>query len=76
MAPHFLQRSVICPLGSLIGPAAGGVRDFFKGNGPYPVLPANILKLYLNVGCLLDSNYAKIIFEKQEQSAFACAVKK
>jgi len=52
------------------------VRDFFKGNGPYPVLPANILKLYLNVGCLLDSNYAKIIFEKQEQSAFACAVKK
>ena len=28
------------------------------------------------VGILLDSNYAKIIFEKQEQSAFAYAVKK
>ena len=35
MVPHFLQRSVICPLGSLIGLAAGGVRDFFKGHGLY-----------------------------------------
>lgn len=25
-------------------------------------------------GYLLDSNYAKIIFEKQEQSALTCAV--
>lgn len=49
--------------------------NYFKGNGPYPVLPANILKLYLNVGYLLDSNYAKIIFEKQEQSVSAYAVK-
>jgi hypothetical protein len=42
----------------------------------YPALPANILDLYLKVGYLSDSNYAKIIFEKQEQSALACAVKK
>jgi hypothetical protein len=73
---HFLQRSVISLLGGFIGLAAGRMVNYFKGNGPYPVLPANILKLYLNVGCLLDSNYAKIIFEKQEQSAFAYAVKK
>ena len=50
--------------------------NYFKGNGPYPVLPANILKLYLNVGYLLDSNYAKIIFEKQEQSVHIRADKK
>ena len=76
MVPHFLQRSVISLLGGFIGLAAGRMGNYFKGNGPYPVLPANILKFYLNVGYLLDSNYAKIIFEKQEQSAFACAVKK
>ena len=35
VVPHFLQRSIICPLGGLVGPAAGGVRDFFKGHGPY-----------------------------------------
>ena len=34
------------------------------------------LKHFSNEGFLLDSNYAKIIFEKQEQSAFAYAVKK
>jgi hypothetical protein len=33
------------------------------------------LKHFSNEGYLLDSNYAKIIFEKQEQSAFAYAVK-
>lgn len=37
--PHFFQRSVVSPLGSLIGLAAGGVGDFFKGHGLYgPVL--------------------------------------
>jgi len=34
------------------------------------------LKHFSNEGFLLDSTYAKIIFEKQEQSAFAYAVKK
>jgi len=34
------------------------------------------LKHFSNEGFLSDSNYAKIIFEKQEQSAFAYAVKK
>jgi|GEM_PF-5940556 len=33
------------------------------------------LEYFSNEGYLLDSNYAKIIFEKQEQSAFAYAVK-
>jgi len=33
------------------------------------------LKHSSNEGFLLDSNYAKIIFEKREQSAFAYAVK-
>jgi len=34
------------------------------------------LKHFSNEGYLLDSNYAKIIFEKQEQSVLAYAVKK
>ena len=34
------------------------------------------LKYFSNEGFLLDSNYAKIIFEKQEQSALAYAVEK
>jgi len=34
------------------------------------------LKHFSNEGFLLDSNYAKMIFEKQEQSALACASKK
>jgi len=34
------------------------------------------LKHSSNGGFLSDSNYAKIIFEKQEQSALAYAVKK
>lgn len=39
MLPHFLHSSIEGPLGSLIGLAAGGVRDFFKGHGFYgPVL--------------------------------------
>ena len=39
VVPHFLQRSVISLLGSLIGLAAGSVGDFFKGHGFYgPVL--------------------------------------
>ena len=36
---HLFQCSVVSPLGGLIRPAAGGVRNFFKGHGLYgPVL--------------------------------------
>ena len=35
-----------------------------------------IVEIPSKIGHLLDSNYAKIIFEKQEQSAIAYAVEK
>lgn len=40
-----------------------------------PFFKKMFLKHFSNEGFLSDSNYAKIIFEKQEQSTLACVVK-